>query len=368
MRHAAYTSPLNAAAIVGDADVFDDAAALERARARYLAVVHDAPREAVLLAATRHAQPYSIRLAADDLVQPTLLAAFRQAAQLATALPAAPAATDTALAAIGERVAQLEQRKRRLRAEETGAQEEARQLRQHADLLLSQLFRVARGAARAELDDFHGGTVVVELDPTLGAAENATRLYDAARKRARAAARIPSLLRAVERELARLAGLAERIRTGTASAAELEPLARRARARRRGDAARPLPYRAYRTSSGVEVRVGRGARANDELTFHHSSPNDVWLHARDVAGAHVILRWARADQNPSARDIAEAAVLAAVHSRARTSSTVAVDWTRRKYVRKPRKAGPGNVVPERVRTVFVEPDRAVEERLRAEEM
>jgi predicted ribosome quality control (RQC) complex YloA/Tae2 family protein len=80
----------------------------------------------------------------------------------------------------------------------------------------------------------------------------------------------------------------------------------------------------------------------------------------------VILRWDRADENPPAGAIAEAAVLAALFSRARTSGTVAVDWTRRKYVRKPRKSAPGLVIPERVKTVFVEPDAALEERMRAE--
>jgi predicted ribosome quality control (RQC) complex YloA/Tae2 family protein len=125
-----------------------------------------------------------------------------------------------------------------------------------------------------------------------------------------------------------------------------------------------LPYREYRTSGGLEIRVGRGSRANDELTFRRSRPTDVWLHARDVAGAHVILRWERPDENPPAAAIAEAAVLAALFSRARTSGTVAVDWTRRKYVRKPRKSAPGLVIPERVRTVFVEPDPALERQLR----
>jgi predicted ribosome quality control (RQC) complex YloA/Tae2 family protein len=62
----------------------------------------------------------------------------------------------------------------------------------------------------------------------------------------------------------------------------------------------------------------------------------------------------------------EAAVLAALHSRARTSASVPVDWTRKKYVRKPRKAPPGAVLIERTRTLFVEPDPALEDRLREE--
>ena len=81
-------------------------------------------------------------------------------------------------------------------------------------------------------------------------------------------------------------------------------------------------------------------------------------------GAHVVLVWGRRDQNPAESDLRDAAGLAALHSRARTSATVPVDWTRRKYVRKPRKSPPGQVLVERAKTVFVEPDAALEERLR----
>ena len=364
MKLAAYTSPLNAAAIIGDADVSDSADALERARQRYLALVHDAEREAVLIRSSGGMQPYSVRLHADDHAAGSLVDAFRAAAQFAAAVPIAPDTIDVALAAVAERIEHVEQRLQRLDSEQSGALEDAMRLRQHGDLLLSQLHHIPRGATRAELDDFAGGVIDVELDATLTPAENAQRWYDMARKRERAAARIPTLRAAAEREMNRLNALAERIRSGAVEAAEIAILVSR-RGGRSGAAPRALPYRVYRTSNGHEVRVGRGARANDELTFRHASPTDIWLHARDVAGAHVILRWPRADENPAARDIAEAAVLAALHSRARTSGTVAVDWTRRKYVRKPRKAGPGVVVPERVKTIFVEPDAAVEERLRA---
>ena len=108
--------------------------------------------------------------------------------------------------------------------------------------------------------------------------------------------------------------------------------------------------------------MGRSSKANDLLTFQHARPDDVWLHARHAAGAHVILRW-EGEGSPPARDLAEAAVLAALHSRARSSGSVPVDWTRRKYVRKPRRAAPGTVIPERVATLFVDPDPAVEVRL-----
>ncbi|HKK08998.1 MAG TPA: NFACT RNA binding domain-containing protein, partial [Gemmatimonadota bacterium] len=184
--------------------------------------------------------------------------------------------------------------------------------------------------------------------------------------RERAAQRLPDEIGRVRRRAAQLEQALERL-AETGPDEELWDLAggrpapegTTARGRETGR----LPYRVYRSSGGLEIRVGRGARQNDELTFHHSHTEDIWLHARQVPGAHVILRWGRKDENPPRRDLLEAAVAAAVHSEARHSGTVGVDWTRRKYVRSPRKAPPGVVLPERVQTVFVEPSEAVLKRL-----
>jgi predicted ribosome quality control (RQC) complex YloA/Tae2 family protein len=361
-RLVAYTSPQNAGWIAGEADVTDSVAALERARDRYVRLVWGEPPQPVLLEERGGWQPY-VAAASGGEAMPTLLHAFAEAAARASAAPTAAEVVEQAVSALAERLEALNRRERRLRQEQSGAAEEAERLRRSADLLLSQLHIVSRGAASVDLDDWAGSRIEVELDPSLSPSDNATRLYDEARRRDRAAARIPKLLHAVERQRRRLEALGTRIREGAATDDELARLQPQRRTAGR-EAPTSLPYRLYRTSGGLEVRVGRGSRANDELTFRHSSPNDVWLHARDVAGAHVILRWARADANPPARDLAEAAVLAALHSRARTSGTVPVDWTRRKYVRKPRKAGPGLVLPDRVRTLFVEPDAELESRLR----
>jgi predicted ribosome quality control (RQC) complex YloA/Tae2 family protein len=364
-RFAAWASPLNAAWIIGDADVTDSAAALDRAYDRYASLAGAARLAPVLLREPDGWQPYVAVDAGGAEPMPTLLHAFAEAASRAEAAPAGAVDVEQALAAVASRMDAVAKRLRRLEEQRAGAAAEAAALRVQADLLLSQLHRVPRGATHVRLDDLEGGSIELELDPSIAPADNARRIYDAARRRDRAAGRIPVLLDTGHRELQRLEQLAARIRDGAASPEELARLQRQRAVQQRESPA--LPYRVYRTGGGLEVRVGRGSRGNDELTFRHSHREDVWLHARDVAGAHVILRWGRADANPAATDIAEAAVLAALHSRARTSGTVPVDWTRRKHVRKPRKAGPGLVVPERVRTVFVHPDPAVEERLRVDE-
>lgn len=386
LANVAYTSPINSAHILGvtaglehappnssasEGGVTrrDDDRALDDALARYRRLTAPDAVSPCVLRTPHGVQPYPFAL--DDMAsesQPTLLDAFDAAAGASGAPPievtATPADRAIALERVRRRQHRLDGRIARLRAELEGAAADAPALRRQADLLLAQLGRARRGDRAVTLDDFAGGTIVVELDPTLSPADNAQRLYDAARKRERAAQRLPAMLRSAEAEAARLNELAERIQAGTAKPTEPESVAPTTRARDPQRVEPRLPYRRYRTSSGLEVRVGRSARDSDELTLRLSSPNDIWLHARQVAGAHVVLRWADRDTNPSGADLREAAILAAVHSKARSSATVPVDWTRRKYVRKPRKAKPGLVAIERAKTLFVEPSESLERRLR----
>jgi len=226
-------------------------------------------------------------------------------------------------------------------------------LRAQGDLLLARLHEVRRGAEEITLEGFDGVPVVLRLDPRLEPAENARKLYDAATRAHRATEEMP---RRLDRARAAMQEAEERLDAALAGDVPSGGPAAGADGPRAGSTDEEnLPYRTYRTFGGLEVRVGRGSKKNDDLTFRHSRPMDVWLHARDVPGAHVILRWDK-EERPPARDLDEAAGLAALHSKARTSGTVPVDWTRRKHVRKPRKARPGSVIPSQVQTVFVEPD------------
>lgn len=364
----AYTSPINAGAILGVAAEEPDEGEVEDAYSRYVGLASLPPASPRILMPETRPQPYPLPLpGVSDTPCPTLLAAIATAAG-AEVRETAPVVTEELLERLRRRIAQLDRRRTRLEKEAADAGAEAIELRRQADLLLSQLYMVQKGMDRVALPDFAGGTVEISLDPALAPPENARQLYDLAKKRERAGERLPELLRRNAEERERLALLLARAETGEADLAEVEAAIGKGVevGSRKGEPERVLPYRRYRTSGGLEVRVGRSSRANDELTFHHSSPNDIWLHARDVAGAHVILRWSDAGANPPARDLAEAAVLASLYSRARTSGTVAVDWTRRKYVRKPRKSPPGLVAIERSKTVFVEPDEDLEKRLRVD--
>lgn len=359
----AWASPINAPYVIGTAEARDDA--LADAYRRYVSLV-DGPRSPCVLPAPQEGQPYGLLLAPDARVFPSLLDAFTASVEA----PVSGAGDEQRDAALANAVVQAERaaaKAKRLRAELEKAPAEAEALRRAADLLLAQVHRVAKGATRTTLDDFEGGTLDVVLDATLSPPENATQLYTQARKRERAATRLPELIDRALNEMARWQGLRTRIETGQASAEEIaaaQPAPLQGSRKAKQEVA--LPYRVYRTSSGLEVRVGRNPRANDALTLRHSSGNDIWLHAREVGGAHVILRWNDREANPPHRDVEEAAILAALHSKARTSKLVPVDYTRRKYVRKPRKAPPGRVTFERGKTLFVEPDAQVAEALRVD--
>ena len=367
VRAVAWTSPLNAWSILGaageegaaTADPDDDL--LISAHERYLGIASLPPPHPRILELDRPTL-YPLPLpGVEDRPVLSLLAGMEAVAAIEAPAGLAPEVRQ----ALESRRDDAARRAERLHAEVEAAPGKAASLRRRADLLMAHLHTVEKGVSEAELDDFEGGVVRVPLDPTRTAVENAEDLYDRARRRQRAGERLPARVRAAVAERNRLDALLQALDRGEADPAEVERWMKEVRPAEgpSSDDAERLPYRAFRSSGGLEIRVGRSGRGNDELTFHHSSPEDIWLHARDVAGAHVILRWPDREQNPPKRDLVEAAVLAALNSRARSSGTVPVDWTRRKYVRKPRKAPAGAVLPERVRTLFVEPDPALPGRL-----
>ena len=369
----AWTSPLNAGALLdqwlgdsgqsGDEDDRQDSG--QTLWQRWAS--GKAETEPVLLKSSRGLQPYPFVLPNEDIEQmepvDSLIEALERVADHHSADGSRTALLDPILLRRLERaIEKAERRVTRLIAELSGLPDEDT-LRAIADLILARFSEIPSGVANVRLEDFEGKSVDVELDPALAPHENASTYYDRASKTTRARARLPPLIAQAESALETLGRLVERAASGTVFADEIEAaIPDDVVAVGKGHPERLPPYRRYRSSGGIEIRVGRGARHNDDLTFHHSAPTDVWLHARHTAGAHVILRW-NGPGNPPARDLEEAANLAVLHSKARTSGSAPVDWTFRKYVRKPRGAVPGSVVPDRVQTVFVEPDERVLETL-----
>jgi predicted ribosome quality control (RQC) complex YloA/Tae2 family protein len=117
--------------------------------------------------------------------------------------------------------------------------------------------------------------------------------------------------------------------------------------------------RRYRSSDGYEIMVGRAGADNDHLTFRVAKSYDLWFHAADYPGSHVVLRNPQRKPVPP-RAITEAAQLAAKFSQARTLPRAAVNYCERKYVTKMKGFAPGQVRLSSFKTVMVEPSEAGE--------
>ena len=114
-----------------------------------------------------------------------------------------------------------------------------------------------------------------------------------------------------------------------------------------------LPYRRF-TCEGFQIWVGKSAKDNDALTLRHGYKEDLWLHARDVSGSHVLLKHQANRPFPPAV-VEKAAALAAWYSKRKTDTLCPVICTPKKYVRKTKGAPPGQVVVEKEKVLLVEP-------------
>ena len=110
----------------------------------------------------------------------------------------------------------------------------------------------------------------------------------------------------------------------------------------------------FKSSDGTIIYVGKNNRQNDFLTFKKSKPDDIWLHAKNTPGSHVIIE--TQGKVVSDETLTEAAILAAYFSNGRDSSNVPVDYTLVRHVKKPSGAKPGFVIYDRQKTLYVTPD------------
>jgi predicted ribosome quality control (RQC) complex YloA/Tae2 family protein len=278
---------------------------------------------------------------------------------------------------------QIERCRRRAAAlqEEQKALAEAEQYRRQAELLLTFQNQVPRGATQvrlpnlfADTEEDQGAEVSIALDPRFDAVENANRLFAKYHKIQRAAALLPEQSERNAVELATLEqfltdlALAETPEEIRLVEAEIQAAgylrrpvgAERARRAKGGKAGKgkataqaggvPLHVQ---SRDGFTILIGRNSRQNEEVTFRQATSNDIWLHARGVPGAHVVIK--TAGRQVPAGTLEQAAGLAAYYSQARGNSSVPVDYTLQRYVRRMKGGGPGMVIYDHERTLQVRP-------------
>ncbi|MCC7103774.1 MAG: NFACT family protein [Chloroflexi bacterium] len=268
-------------------------------------------------------------------------ASISEAVELWAAAPAPraiPAAARPVTLRIEAELAQLRRKHEALqRALERAAI--AEDLRLDGETLLASLGSIRPGQTCVELAGRR-----VELSGEMTPLEQANGLFAAYRKARDAGRQVPEMLTSTRHQIDHLEELLVLAEVATSPAdlrgvqEELEQGALPSQVRRparagRKQAARPAGrVRRLRSPDGLEILVGVTARGNAEATFKLAMPDDLWLHARGVPGAHVIIR--SAGQGVPARTVEYAAGLAAGQSPARTAARVDVDVTQRRHVRR----------------------------------
>ena len=275
--------------------------------------------------------------------------------------------------------ARLERNLRKLQAqrEELARAGQSDHLRRQGELLTANLSLFGNGPLRVDrvrAVDYYDpdmAEVEVEVDPSMSASANAQALFARYARAQRAIEAVAANTRATEGDIAYLESVAALIDMAddiehlesvqeelealgyTGSGRFAQKAGQRSARGRRADAHMPTKYTAR---SGHEIYVGRNNLQNDHLTLKLARGQDLWFHAKDVHGSHVVLRRRSGEEVPEAT-MRAAALLAAYYSRARMSSNVAVDCTEAKNVRKPRGARPGMVIYDRHRTIWITPSR-----------
>ena len=151
-----------------------------------------------------------------------------------------------------------------------------------------------------------------------------------------------------------LAGISREIKPGARAGSGLRTLGAPIKSSRTRRNRGPEIGRRFLSSDGYEIVVGRNDSENDAITFRVAGSLDIWLHAADYPGSHVVVRNPSRQPVPQ-RSIIEAAQIAAFYSQARREGKAAVNYTQRKFVSKPPKAKPGLVRLSGYKTLVVEP-------------
>ena len=238
----------------------------------------------------------------------------------------------------------------------------AEQHKQIGDLLLANVATAKRVGDRLKLTDYFAEgapEIEIEVDENLTVPEEASRRFELYSRSKRARVQIANRIKQVKAELADLEIKRERLETspGTLSDSVSAPSEVKAKAKSRET--RVPGARRYLSSDDYEILVGRAARDNDNLTFKIAKPNDLWLHAADYPGSHVIVRNPTRKEIPH-RTLIEAAQLAAYFSQASKDPKVGVHYTERKFLSKPKGSAAGLVRMSRFKNIVVKPAEAIE--------
>ena len=237
-------------------------------------------------------------------------------------------------------------------------------LRIYGELLKANLYKLENGASFAEVENYYDEMkpIRIPLNPALSPQKNAEKYFKDYKKSYTAEHTLVALTKKDEEELKYFDSVLDSI-TRCESLSEIAEIReelslagyiKQSGTRKKKASAVPQ-FKEYKSGEGYKILVGKNNRQNDYLTTALAAKNDLWFHAKNIPGSHVIVMCRGGEV--SEETIMNAAALAAANSKAADSSQVPVDYTPVKFVKKPNGAKPGMVIYTTNKTVFVTPKK-----------
>lgn len=240
--------------------------------------------------------------------------------------------------------------------------------RQKGELLTTFLHLVPKGAQEVTLENYYeeNKPIVISLQPALTPAKNAQKYFQRYQKLKNGVGIIKEQLVNATQEVAYLESVLSQlefiqpkdldiVREELISQGYIRPKKNHGKVKK----TKPSMPDRYLSSDGTTIYVGKNNLQNDKLTLKTAKKTDIWLHAKNIPGSHVII----CSDTPTEQTLEEAALLAAYFSKYRLSASVPVDYVRVKHVHKPNGAKPGFVIYENQKTLYVTPQKEIVEQL-----
>ncbi|MEM6829479.1 MAG: NFACT RNA binding domain-containing protein [Bacteroidota bacterium] len=223
-----------------------------------------------------------------------------------------------------------------------------------ANIIMANLGIIHVGVEKVTLHDFyHNNFIEIKLNPKLSPQRNAENYYRKSKNRHQEEASLEKNIRQKEQLISTLQQELLTLDDITETGALRKYQKSRKKNQKTQSSHTPGNYHEI-VIQGWKVLIGKNAKANDELTLKVAKKNDLWLHAKDVSGSHVVVKQIPGQNYPN-YIIEEAAAYAAFFSKRKTESLCPVIYTPKKFVRKVKGAAPGQVMVDKEEVVIVAP-------------
>ncbi|MGB9840705.1 Rqc2 family fibronectin-binding protein [Thermovenabulum sp.] len=234
----------------------------------------------------------------------------------------------------------------------------------YGELILANSFKIKQGDKQVILYNFYNNAEEsIILDEKLTPSQNAQKYFNLYKKLSAKESIIKEQIDKINQEIYYIENTifsvenAENLEELYEIEKDLEKEGVIKTSNRRNEKVKPSEPLKFISSEGFTILVGKNNRQNDYITFKKASSEDIWLHVKDFPGSHVVIL--TEGKKVSESTLLEAGILAAFYSKARHGSKIAVDFTLKKYVKKPQGAKPGYVIYDNYKTLFVTPEEEI---------